>query len=112
MVRLGTAPPRCCQRVTGADLTRVAVAELKKGIYHVFSQFGEILDVQLKKTYKMRGQAWVVFSDVGGSSRALREMQGFVFFGKPMVRRAGCERAREPVARGGGLAARSVTRLH
>jgi len=62
----------------------MCAAELKKGIYHVFSQFGDILEVQLKKTYKMRGQAWVIFSEVQGASRAMREMQGFMFFGKPM----------------------------
>jgi len=58
--------------------------ELKKGLYHVFSQFGNILEVIATKTYKMRGQAWVVFDDLTGATRAMREMQNFSFYGKPM----------------------------
>jgi len=50
----------------------------------VFSQFGNILDVHAKKTYKMRGQAWIVFEDLSGATKALKEMAGFNFYGKPM----------------------------
>jgi len=32
----------------------------------------------------MRGQAWVIFDDLSGATKALREMQGFQFYGKPM----------------------------
>ncbi len=37
------------------------------------------------KTPKMRGQAWVVFTDVSAATNALRTMQGFPFFDKPIV---------------------------
>jgi hypothetical protein len=53
----------------------------------MFSQFGKVLDVVALKTYRMRGQAWVVFSDVAAATNALRSMQGFPFFDKPIVRR-------------------------
>lgn len=36
------------------------------------------------KTYKLRGQAWVVFADVASASSAMRTMQGFPFYDKPM----------------------------
>jgi len=52
----------------------------------MFSQFGKILDVVALKTYRMRGQAWVVFADVAAATNALRSMQGFQFFDKPIVR--------------------------
>jgi U2 small nuclear ribonucleoprotein B'' len=52
----------------------------------MFSQFGKILDVVCLKTYRLRGQAWVVFSDVASATNALRSMQGFPFFDKPIVR--------------------------
>lgn len=32
----------------------------------------------------MRGQAFVIFSDINGASNALRSMQGFPFYDKPM----------------------------
>lgn len=61
-------------------------AELKKCLYAMFSQFGKILDVVCLKTLKLRGQAWIVFTDVAAATNALRTMQGFDFFGKPLVR--------------------------
>lgn len=50
----------------------------------MFSQFGKIVDVVVMKTLRLRGQAWIVFADVGGATNALRSMQGFPFFDKPM----------------------------
>lgn len=34
----------------------------------------------------LRGKAWVVFADVGAATDALRAMQDFPFFDKPLVR--------------------------
>lgn len=33
----------------------------------------------------MRGQAFVVFKDIASATNALRSMQGFPFYDKPMV---------------------------
>ncbi|CAN1266410.1 U2 small nuclear ribonucleoprotein B'' [Linum perenne] len=43
-----------------------------------------ILDVVALKTAKLRGQAWVCFSEVTAASNAVRQMQGFPFYEKPM----------------------------
>ena len=51
----------------------------------MFSQFGTILDVVAMKTLKMKGQAFVVFKDVGSATQAMRSMQGFPFHDKPLV---------------------------
>lgn len=59
--------------------------ELKKSLHAVFSQFGKILEVLAFKTLKHKGQAWVVFEDVSSASEALKRMQGFPFYDKPMV---------------------------
>jgi hypothetical protein len=58
---------------------------LKKSLHAVFSQFGKILEVLAFKTLKLKGQAWVIFEDVTSASNALRQMQGFPFYDKPMV---------------------------
>jgi RNA recognition motif-containing protein len=57
---------------------------LKKSLYAIFSQFGQILDIIALKTLKMRGQAFVVFNDINSATNALRSMQGFPFYNKPM----------------------------
>ena len=62
--------------------------ELKRSLYCLFSQYGRILDVVALKTARLRGQAWVVFSEVTAASNAVRQMQGFPFYDKPMVRLA------------------------
>ncbi len=58
---------------------------MKKCLYAIFSQFGKILDVVVMRSIRLRGQAWVVFEEIGSATAALRAMQGFPFFEKPMV---------------------------
>jgi len=58
--------------------------ELKKSLYAIFSQFGQILDIVALKTLKMRGQAFVIFKEINSATNALRSMQGFPFYEKPM----------------------------
>ena len=53
-------------------------------MYAIFSQFGQILDIVALKTLKMRGQAFVIFNEINSASNALRSMQGFPFYDKPM----------------------------
>ncbi|KAF9620742.1 hypothetical protein IFM89_014346 [Coptis chinensis] len=63
---------------------KVKLDGLKKSLIAVFSQFGKIVDVLAFKTLKHHGQAWVVFDDVTSATNALKQMQGFPFYDKPM----------------------------
>ncbi|XP_046679339.1 U1 small nuclear ribonucleoprotein A [Homalodisca vitripennis] len=63
---------------------KIKKEELKKSLYAIFSQFGQILDIIALKTMKMRGQAFVIFKEIASSTNALRSMQGFPFYDKPM----------------------------
>ncbi|KAK9909482.1 hypothetical protein WJX75_002960 [Coccomyxa subellipsoidea] len=63
---------------------KIKKEDLKKSIYAIFSQFGKIVDVVALKTYRLRGQAWVVFADQKSADDAIRSMQGFPFFEKPI----------------------------
>ncbi|KAL8525811.1 hypothetical protein ACS0TY_015162 [Phlomoides rotata] len=58
--------------------------ELKRSLYTLFSQYGRIVDIVALKTSKLRGQAWVVFSEVPAASNAVRQMQNFPFYDKPL----------------------------
>ena len=58
--------------------------DLKKSLYAIFTQFGQILDIVALKTLKMRGQAFVIFKEISSATNALRSMQGFPFYDKPM----------------------------
>lgn len=59
--------------------------ELKQALFHVFSQYGEIIEIQAKKNFKMKGQAFVVFKDLEAAQSAKYELNGAILFDKPMV---------------------------
>lgn len=63
---------------------KIKKTELKKSLYAIFSQFGQIVDIVALKTLKMRGQAFVIFKEISSATNALRTMQGFPFYDKPM----------------------------
>lgn len=63
---------------------KVKKEDLKKSLYAIFSQFGQIMDIVALKTLKMRGQAFVIFKEISSATNALRSMQGFPFYDKPM----------------------------
>ena len=55
---------------------KIKKEDLKKSLYAIFSQFGQILDIVALKTLRMRGQAFVIFKEISSSTNALRSMQG------------------------------------
>ncbi|GMP89844.1 hypothetical protein ACSBR2_032526 [Camellia fascicularis] len=83
MMLSGDIPPN--QSIYIKNLNeKVKKEELKRSLYALFSQYGRILDIVALKTAKLRGQAWVVFSEVTAASNAVRQMQNFPFYDKPM----------------------------
>jgi U2 small nuclear ribonucleoprotein B'' len=59
--------------------------DLKECLYFLFSQHGRVLDVVCLKTMKQRGQAFVCFNEIEEASSAMRSLQGFPLFEKPMI---------------------------
>lgn len=64
---------------------RLPKEQLRRSLYMLFSQFGIVLDVVALKTERMRGQAWVSFLTPQNATDAMNSLQGFDFYGKPMV---------------------------
>lgn len=58
---------------------------MKTSLYMLFSTYGPVLDVNVMRTPKMRGQAHVVFRDIQAATQAMRSLEGFVFLGQPLV---------------------------
>jgi len=58
--------------------------ELRRSLYSLCSQFGRIMDVVALKTRKMRGQAFVVFTDIDSATQAKRTLNAFQFYGRPL----------------------------
>uniref|UniRef100_T1J4D5 RRM domain-containing protein n=1 Tax=Strigamia maritima TaxID=126957 RepID=T1J4D5_STRMM len=63
---------------------KTKLSELKKSLFAIFSQFGQILDIVALKTLKKKGQAFVIFKQIESGTNAMHAMQGFPFYDKPM----------------------------
>ncbi|KAI8096565.1 SNRPB2 protein, partial [Halteromyces radiatus] len=63
---------------------RIHPLELQASLYSLFTTYGHILDVRALSTEKLREQAFVAFVDVAAATTAMRSLDGFVFYGKPM----------------------------
>jgi len=59
--------------------------EMVKALKHVFGQFGKILDVIVYNKIKAaKGQAFIVFDEISAATKALSEMNNFLFYHKPL----------------------------
>ena len=87
--------PACslqCRRYHGADSLgqvknleeRIKPDQLKEALTEIFSEYGNVIDLVAKSNLKAKGQAFVVFDEVEAAERAIREVQGFELFDKPM----------------------------
>jgi RNA recognition motif-containing protein len=58
---------------------------LKNSLRTLFQQFGEVLDVVAHPNIRMRGQAFVAFPDEECAEKAIKDLQHFSLYNKPMV---------------------------
>ncbi|KAI8887462.1 U2 small nuclear ribonucleoprotein B [Backusella circina FSU 941] len=64
---------------------KVKVDVLKNSLRTLFKQFGDVLDVVAHQNIRMRGQAFVAFLDEESAEKAIKELQHFTLYDKPMV---------------------------
>ena len=76
------------ERETRGVLTQCVYVrvDMKKALYAICCQFGSVIDIVVMKTFRLRGQAWVVFESVPAATNAMRSLAGFEMFGKEIVR--------------------------
>lgn len=58
---------------------------MKQSLYQLFSQYGEILEIHCRKSYKMRGQAFIIYKDLNSATTAKHSLNNSIIFGKDMV---------------------------
>lgn len=66
--------------------SKIKKGELKMNLYFLFSQFGEVLDIVTQKSARMRGQAFVVFSNPHNAALAKKALNNFNMFEQEIVR--------------------------
>jgi U2 small nuclear ribonucleoprotein B'' len=70
---------------------RITKEELRSQLYVLFTTYGKLIDVVAMKGPKMKGQAFLVFSELAAATAAMRACEGMVFYDKPMVSAHHCE---------------------
>eukprot|EP00826_Nyctotherus_ovalis_P024539 TRINITY_DN1896_c0_g1_i17.p1 TRINITY_DN1896_c0_g1~~TRINITY_DN1896_c0_g1_i17.p1 ORF type:complete len:206 (-),score=66.35 TRINITY_DN1896_c0_g1_i17:133-750(-) len=63
---------------------KVKPDELRKDLFLLFSTHGELLEINIKKSHKMRGQAFVVFKELSQAADAMHALQRFPFMGREL----------------------------
>ena len=58
---------------------------MTEALTEIFSEYGNVIDLVAKKNLKAKGQAFVVFDETEAAERAIKEVQGFELFEKPMI---------------------------
>lgn len=58
--------------------------ELRTHLYALFTTYGKIIDIVASKSQQMRGQAFLVFTDLAGATSAMRACEGMMFYDKPL----------------------------
>jgi len=76
-------PPHNCIYVNNIN-EKIKKPQLMSNLYYVFSQFGQVLEVHAQRSPSLRGQAWIMFDKVDSATQAVRRMNKFMFFGKPL----------------------------
>ena len=54
---------------------------LRENLYYLFSQFGDVLEINMRKSRKMKGQAFIVYKDINDASREKVSLNNFLFLG-------------------------------
>ena len=63
---------------------KIKLDELKQNLYHLFSQFGDILEIHARRSFRMKGQAFIIFRDIISATNAKFGMNNAILFGKTM----------------------------
>lgn len=66
--------------------SKININTLKRLLYLLFSTYGDVIDIVLNlKISSMRGQAHIIFGKLQSSVNAMRSLQNFNVFEKPLV---------------------------
>ncbi|SOV14523.1 U2 small nuclear ribonucleoprotein B'', putative [Plasmodium sp. gorilla clade G2] len=77
----GDIPPNQTLYVNNLE-DKINVNDLKFLLYEFFCPYGNIIDINIKKNYKGRGQAFIVFNNIASSTLAYKNLKGKLFLNK------------------------------
>lgn len=63
---------------------KISINKLKSKIDSIFSTYGKIIQITAHKNLKMKGQAFVTYESPAEAGNALKKLQNFIIFDKPV----------------------------
>lgn len=84
MASSSSAPPNTTLYIKNLN-DKVNKEELRAQLFGLFMTYGKVVDVVAQKGQKMRGQAFLVFTDLAEATAAMRACEGIIFYDKPLV---------------------------
>ncbi|CAK7897643.1 U1 small nuclear ribonucleoprotein A [[Candida] anglica] len=63
---------------------KVSINTLKNKLSGIFSTYGKIIQLTAHKNLKMKGQAFITYQDIESAQTALKNLQKFIIFDKPV----------------------------
>ena len=76
---------KACQTIYLSNLTeKLSKKQLRRQLYNICSKFGPLLDVIVHPGKITRGQAWVVFETIEAARIAVKKLNSYEFFEKPI----------------------------
>jgi U1 small nuclear ribonucleoprotein A len=64
---------------------KIKEIDMKESLSKIFEQFGEILDIKIKKSISMKGQAFIVYPNITSSENAKSFLSGSILYGKKLI---------------------------
>ncbi|WPK26891.1 hypothetical protein PUMCH_004259 [Australozyma saopauloensis] len=83
MVDIQTKPPHSTLYVSNIN-EAISKTKLSYVLNRIFGRYGEVVDVRVRRSLKMKGQAFVTYKDARSCEKALSKLQGRPVFKKPI----------------------------
>ena len=64
---------------------KIPITYLKETLLSMFQPYGRILDIKMKKNFRMKGQAFIMFGDVNSATKAMEMLDQTLVYNKPMM---------------------------
>ena len=64
---------------------KIKIDELKEALNKEFSQYGEIIEIRVRNTIRLKGQAFISFKTKDQSSKAKKNLNDKLFLNKKLI---------------------------
>ena len=81
-----TSKEKTCETLYKKNLNeKIKIDELKEALNKEFSQYGEIIEIRVRNTIRLKGQAFISFKTKEQSSKAKKNLNDKLFLNKKLI---------------------------